>query len=209
MPTVPQERPKKPANGWPKAAFSDCDNWWPTRTGWQQEVEQSHSNACDKVIKGYDFLSDETLLNRWKNNNDNDVYKMNEWRKIEPNAKSLKAMLEKTARTCLRLRTIECESSCMLITFFSGETYGYVYATFPSWNTIHLCPDMQKYGDSKIEYTLLHEMTHFGGSNDTPDDFFSGHDLARLYIPNLASWYDEVAPSMAVLSVSLDAYFPM
>ncbi|MGH2734799.1 MAG: RHS repeat-associated core domain-containing protein [Actinomycetota bacterium] len=83
---------------------------------------------------------------------------------------------------------IECECNCPP----GRDAYvpSPLDTTWGSWANLHLCPPFYRMNAVDQESTLLHEMTHFGGSVDEGTDPLNAHDLENTILPLL----DALAP---------------
>ncbi|HUB15289.1 MAG TPA: M35 family metallo-endopeptidase [Acetobacteraceae bacterium] len=97
-------------------------------------------------------------------------------------------ILVKTSQRCNDGVSIECEAAC------KKDVAAWVRPKIG--HTIHLCVTewCSKTADDKSA-TVLHELTHFGGSTDEANDVTSAYQLANVsnaIIPALAEAYDRM-----------------
>jgi RHS repeat-associated protein len=111
------------------------------------------------------------------------------------NLQRLKDILAKALKEACGDLTVECECSCS-----DPDTQAYTRgSTWGSWANLHLCPPFLKAkgGAAEQQKTLLHEMTHYGGSSDDVDtDDLNAHNLE-----NLLPWLENLFPPAASTTV--------
>ncbi len=80
--------------------------------------------------------------------------------------------------------TVECECACNpgVHAYTRGDVWG-------SWANLHLCPLFSSTSADEQAKTILHELTHYGDSEDDTNDDLNAHNLERL-LP----WLENVAP---------------
>lgn len=91
------------------------------------------------------------------------------------NTSRLRQMLMNALSNGCGSLTVECECSCNAGTqaYTRGSTWG-------SLASLHLCPPFLSTSAAEQTLTLLHELTHYGGSDDEVTDDINAHNLERL-----------------------------